>query len=85
MSNHKVDPASKGMAVTPNDSTDFTDSGAVVLCRGVSLEVGGNLAWLDENGASRLAKGLAAGVIHPISTKRILASGTTATGICVYW
>lgn len=85
MSNHKIDPATKAMAVTPNDSANFTDSGAEVTSRGVSLTVGGSLAWKDEAGTTRTAAGLAAGIIHPISTKRIMAAGTTATGITVYW
>ena len=79
------DPVRKAMAVTPSDSTDFTDSGATVLCRGVSMTVGGNLAWKDENNVTRNATGLASGVIHSISTKRIMSTGTTATGITVYW
>lgn len=81
----KINPATKAMAVTPDDSNDFLDSSKSVLCRGVSLTVGGNVSWLDENGVSRTAAALAAGLIHPISTKRILATGTTATGITVYW
>lgn len=82
---YKNDPASKAMSVTPDNSNDFLDSGKVVLCRGVSVGVTGDLAWQDADGVSRLAKGLAAGIIHPISTKRILATGTTATSISVYW
>lgn len=82
----RQDPVKKAMAVTPSDVADFTDAGgAVVLCRGISLTVGGNVAWKDENNVTRTAAGLAAGVIHPISTKRIMNTGTTATGITVYW
>lgn len=81
----KLFPAMHSIAVTPNDGAKILDGANPVRCRGVSFTVAGNLAYKDSEGNDRIAGGLAAGVIHPISTDQILATGTTATGIYAYW
>lgn len=81
----KNEPYTKAMTVTPNDSADFVDGSDTVLCRGISVAVAGTVAWKDANGTTRSSTLLAAGVVHFISTKRIMATGTSATGISVYW
>lgn len=63
--------------ITPNDSTEFN------RCRCVLLGVAGDLAIQNEDGTTTTIVGLAAGIWHPMSTKKILATGTTATNICV--
>jgi hypothetical protein len=81
----RSDPVTKCISVTPSDVADFTDSGATVKCRGISVDGSGTVAFKDENGVTRVTGNLQEFVIHPISTKRIMATGTTATGIVVYW
>lgn len=77
---------SKSIAVNPHDTNVLVDAdSSKVVCRGISVAVAGDVAWKDENGVSRIAKNLAAGIIHPITTNLIKSTGTTATGVVAYW
>ena len=81
MSNiNELYPARKFANVTTSDSTDL-----ISRSRGILLGVAGDIAIHDENGNTVVISALAAGVIHPISTKRILATSTTATDICIFY
>jgi hypothetical protein len=83
---NKLYPAEQFKQVTPNDGADLVDGlGGAIRTRGISLAVAGNLAVFDKHGNTQVLLNLAAGVIHPIATRRIKATSTTATGICVYW
>lgn len=73
-------PARNFVEITPSDSTRFTFE-----TRGIMLEVAGNIAIADVSGTSQVLRGLAAGIIHPISTFKIFATNTTATGIFVFY
>lgn len=70
-------------AFTPSgDVTDLT-SGPT---RGVYVGASGNLAVIfvgDKDADTVTLVGLAAGIWHPIQVRRILQTGTTATGIVV--
>jgi hypothetical protein len=69
-------PATEAYAITPSDSVDLT-----VPTRGVYVGVSGDLK-VDMSGVGTVTfKDLMAGMIHPISAKRIYATGTTATDI----
>lgn len=81
----RMDPANHALVTVPNDAVNILDGGVIVYCRGMSFTVGGDVSFLDKEGNTRTAVGLGAGFIHPIRTTRILATGTTATGITVYW
>lgn len=81
----KLFPATYSMAVTPSDAALILDGSEPVKCRGISFSGAGSITYLDPKGAQRVLNGLAAGIIHPISTNKIFATGTTATGIYVYW
>lgn len=85
MSANRLWPVGKSLDATPSDTVNISDSGKAVLCRGISVGVAGDVAYKDEDGTTRVAKGLIAGVIHPISTRRIMLTGTTATGVQVHW
>lgn len=77
------DPATNGVAVTPNDSTDLSN-----VTRGVYIGVGGNLQVTLEDmadGASITLSNVAGGIILPLRAKRIWATSTTATGIVGLW
>jgi hypothetical protein len=69
-------PASTVIAITPNDATILQDD-----LRGLYIGGAGNLAVITSGGQTVTFVGLAAGTILPVSVKRVLATGTTATSI----
>lgn len=73
-------PSSDFENITPNDSTDLRQRS-----RGILVASAGALVVYDYLQNPVTIAGLAAGIIHPIKTSRILASGTVASGICVFY
>lgn len=73
--------ASKAVPVTPSDSADLTFPSGVYGTKYLYIGVAGDVAVTTASGDDVLLKALAAGVFHPISVKRIKATGTTATNI----
>jgi len=73
-----VGPSTLFAAVTPSDSTDVTPT------TGKRIYVGGsgNLTMQGSNGTAATFA-VTAGQILPITAKRIMATGTTATGIVI--
>ncbi|MHA2067642.1 MAG: spike base protein, RCAP_Rcc01079 family [Candidatus Thorarchaeota archaeon] len=70
-------PAGKAFAITPNDTTDLDNP-----TRGLYVGVAGDVtAILIDDDAAVTFVALAAGIIHPISCSRVLATGTAATDI----
>lgn len=70
-------PATKLRAVTPADGTDLPDG----ICRALFIGTAGDLVLLAaEDETAVLMPSVQAGIL-PVSTKRVLATGTTATGI----
>ncbi len=65
-------------SVTPHDTDDL-----VFVPRGVYVGTSGNLTIQDVAGETVTFYNIAAGVIHPISPKKILSSGTTASQIVI--
>jgi hypothetical protein len=76
MSNYS-DPVARIVAVTPNDSADLANGPS----RGLYLGTGGDVVLQDTTGTQVTLSNMAGGVCHPIGARRILATGTTATGI----
>lgn len=75
-------PASSVSLVTPNDDTDLATNS-----RGISFAEAGDLAVLlvaDSEPVVIPEGSLAAGSIHPLRVRRVLNTGTTATGIVSY-
>lgn len=70
-------PSNSFFAVTPNDSTNLANG----ECRGIYVGVSGDVSVLNELGTTTVLVGVLAGVVHPFGTKRIRATGTTATNI----
>ena len=69
-------PADRLAAVTPNDAADLPGG----LCRALYTRTGGDIVVQDRLGTTiTLSSG--AGQYHPIRVARVLATGTTATGI----
>lgn len=73
-------PASKAIAVTPNDGTDLTFNS-----RWLSFtSAPGNIVVIFEGDtASTTLTGLPSG-LYPFAVKRVLATGTTVTNIVAY-
>ena len=74
-----IAPPEYGAAVTPNDGVDLPE-----LTRALNVAGAGNIALVTEGGSS-VTINVAAGVVFPINARRILATGTTATGIVALW
>lgn len=61
-------------AVTPHDSNGN-------IFKGFFVTAAGNVTFVDSLGNTVVITALAANILIPISTKLILSTGTTATGI----
>lgn len=66
-----------GLAVTPSDSTDLPNG----PCRAINVTGAGSVAVNLSGGGTTTLTGLSAGQTVEVSVSRILATGTTATGI----
>ncbi|RXZ77256.1 hypothetical protein EBB07_33835 [Paenibacillaceae bacterium] len=74
----KLASAVTAAVVTPNDTTDL----AAGATKGIMVGTSGDIVVdMVTSGASITLKNIAAGIIHPLSVKRIRATGTTATDI----
>lgn len=69
-------PAGGAIAITPSDSNNLSRA-----IRGLYVGASGDVKVDLADGTTVTFTGLAAGVIHPIRTKRVYATGTTATSI----
>jgi len=69
--------AGSGEEITPDDNTDLSAS-----TRGLYVGASGDVTVIMERDTAAITfTALAAGVVHPLRVKRVLATGTTATGI----
>jgi hypothetical protein len=76
-------PARNAEAVTPSDSADLP-----TVARGLYTGAGGNIAVYmegDDSNTSVAFASAAAGITLPIRVRRVLSTGTTATGIVALW
>lgn len=64
-------------AITPNDGADFD----TIECRAVYVGGAGNITATNASGVDVLFSNVLAGTVMPIRTRRIKATGTTATGL----
>lgn len=69
-------PVSGGFAVTAEDDADLARATRAVIVAG-----GGDLAVQMLDGTRIVLPALAAGVVYPVRLARVLATGTTATGV----
>ena len=74
----QVGPASNAAAVTPDDNNDLA-----AVSRALVIGAAGNIGVVMRGGQSVVIP-VPAGVI-PIAVKRVLLTGTTATGIVALW
>lgn len=71
-----TDPITGGFAITPHDTDDLA-----ILPRAIMVTGAGAVTVILKDGMTVTLPGLAPGAIYPFRTARILATGTTATGI----
>lgn len=69
-------PASNHFAITPHDSTNFTEE-----CRGIYVGVGGDIVVVTQNDDAVTYKNAQSGSIIPIRAKRVNSTSTTATNL----
>lgn len=75
------DPARNAAAVTPDDAADLA-----TFTRGLYVGVDGNVrVHMTADAAEVTFVGVAAGSVLPVSVRRVLATGTTATDIVALW
>ncbi|MGX2958055.1 spike base protein, RCAP_Rcc01079 family [Peribacillus sp. JNUCC 23] len=73
-----VESSAQGaILVVPNDSTDLTTTPT----KGIYIGGTGDLKVTMLDGTTVTFKSISAGAIHPLSVKRVFATGTTATNI----
>lgn len=78
----RVFGADDSYAVTPADGTDLPFAGSsTVGTRAIYVTGAGNVSCNLSSGGTATLTGLAAGQLVMIAVSRILATGTTATGI----
>lgn len=75
------DPARSAGAVTPNDSTDLTN-----LPKAIYVGTGGSLVVrLADDSTNVTLSNVADGSLLPLRVKRVIATGTTASGIVAFY
>lgn len=67
--------AEASFTITPSDTADLPET-----IRQITLAGGGTLRWMGRDGAINTTGALPAGS-YPVAARRILAAGTTATGL----
>ena len=72
-------PASKLSAIIPDDTADLPEA-----CRALNVGGSGTVALTTVGGTTATVY-VTAGIAFPVRARRILATGTTATGIVVMW
>lgn len=74
-------PYTYGEAITPSNDADLT-----VPARGIWSGTGGAISLVPRNATAPITiSNVPAGVMLPIWTKRVRATGTTATGLVAFW
>ncbi|OCT12632.1 hypothetical protein A8709_33010 [Paenibacillus pectinilyticus] len=77
-----IDPSSSGaVVVTKSDTIDIVYPSGIKRSKGIYVGVTGDLNLVLASGVTVLFKAVAAGVVHPISVKRVMSASTTATDI----
>lgn len=72
-------PAQVWRAVTPSNSVNLPGG-----CRGIYVNVTGDISLVDQEDNALTFTGVAAGTILPLMAKRVNLTGTTATVFALY-
>ncbi len=81
LSGSPIDPSVQFAPVTPTDNKQLTYHGKSASAKAFYIGGAGNLAIQDDTGTSVVFIGVIAGVIYPISSNVVMATGTTASNI----
>lgn len=87
MAGTPIDPSYQFINVTPSDTDVLMYHNHPVRTKGIAFKTAGALAIKDDQGTTVVIPSgvLVAGVIHPISTDKILSTGTTAVDIAAFF
>ncbi|EFH09434.1 hypothetical protein ACFFMP_08390 [Pseudoroseomonas cervicalis] len=80
---HEVDlasPASQWAAVTPSDTVDLATP-----CRALYVGVGGDVAVRSASGQTETFRNVGSGQHLLLRAARVMATGTTASGLVALW
>ncbi|MCM3130946.1 hypothetical protein ACFQ3J_00400 [Paenibacillus provencensis] len=78
----RVDASGQGgFPVTPSDTLNIALPTGMSFTKGIYVAGSGNLRVIMSDGTDVTFTSIAGGMIHPISAIRVMATGTTATGI----
>ena len=69
-------PATGGFDVVPDDNADLP-----AVTRALMVSTGGDVAAVLKDGSTLTLPALSPGSVYPVRIRRILATGTTASGI----
>lgn len=72
-----IAPSDTYAAITPSDSTSFTQG----VTRGIFVGGAGNLVAVQADGTAVTFTGVVAGAVYPIRCKRVNSTNTTATNM----
>ena len=75
-----TNPATGGKAITPSDTANLEP-----VTRAILVAVDGAVAVEYIDGTQHVIPLLSAGVMHPIHVRKVLSTGTTATGVNVFY
>lgn len=79
-------PAANFINITPSDTSLILSlNNRAILSRAILIGVAGDLALKDVSDNTVIISALAVGIMHPIETRQILSTGTTADDICVFY
>lgn len=78
--NNQSDPPANAVAVTPSDTVDLT-----FISTQIAAATSGVISCNLQFSGSAVLIPVAAGVPVRVRVRRILATGTTATGIVAFW
>lgn len=81
LSGSPLDSSAQFAPVTPADNKQLSYHGVSACAKAFSVGGAGNLTIQDDTGSSVTFTGVLAGVIYPISSNVVMATGTTATNI----
>jgi hypothetical protein len=77
----RIGPTVRMLAITPNDNVDLLNEyGVAEPCRAILVGVAGNIAYIPMQGGASVTVAAPVGILA-VSARRVLATGTTATGL----
>lgn len=73
-------PATAAAAITPSDTGEMA-----YVSRAVYVGATGNVRLVMKNGATVTLQNVPAGALLPVRVRKVMATGTTASGLVAFW